>query len=385
MELKDLQKINVKGKKILLRVDFNAPIKNGKILDFSRIKQSLFTLKYLIRKNAKIILVSHLDDPKKRNKKYSLKPIANYLKKIGFKVKFLNDFRNKKAFKKIEKIKKGEIIFLENIRFYKEEKENNLNFAKELASLADLYVNEAFSVSHRKHASVFAITKFLKSYPGFNFKKEIENLSKFLFQLTHPLVVLIGGLKISTKINLIKKLAKKADKVLIAGALANNFFVAKGINVGSSIYEKEMVKKAKTLLKEKKLVLPIDVKIERFKKVKNVDLFDLNKIKDKNFRILDIGFKTTDLFSNYLKSAKMIIWNGPVGFFEDKRFSLGTKKLAKVIFNNKKAKVLIGGGETLASIKNLKKKKNIFISTGGGAMLKFLEEGNLISLKPLLK
>jgi len=422
MKLKTFKNLNLKNKKVLLRVNFDLPIKNGKILDDSRIRAHLPTIFYLIKKKAKIILISHLNDPQKIHqlitnntrlttnksklalkikKRFSLKVVADYLNKLKvdsrqLKVRFVDDCLGEKIKKEIEKLKSREVILLENLRFYKEEEENDKIFAKKLAGLADFYINDAFPVSHRNHASVSAVTKFLSSYAGLLLEKELKNLSQVLERPKHPFIILIGGAKISTKLLVIKNFLKIADQILIGGALANTFFKAKGLNIAQSAYEKKMIKEVKKLLRNKKIILPTDVKIKlniKNKKqkiqIKNVKIEELNKLKD--FMILDIGEEAIKLFSNFLKSAKMIVWNGPMGYFEEKPFDLGTKKIAEEILKNKKAKIFIGGGETLAALRQiisnlqfLISRKNIFISTGGGAMLEFLTGKILPGIKPLI-
>lgn len=409
MRLKSIKSIQVKGKKVLIRTDFNVPIKDSQILDTSRIKAVLPTIKYLIKQKAKAILISHLGDPKTAPSVQcrltqinilSLKPIYQYLKKSGLKIKFVDDCIGLKVKKVTDKMKPGEIILLENLRFYPSEKKNDLKFAKQLASLADIYVNEAFSVSHRNHASVAAVTKFLPSYAGFLLEKEVKALSEILEKPKHPLIVVIGGAKISTKIGVIKNLAKKADLILIGGALANNFFAAAGYPISQSKYESEMIGLAKNLLDNKKIVLPRDVvikfqipnpKLQTNSNIQILKIKELDKFADKNFQILDIGTETIKLFSKHLKSAKMVVWNGPMGYSEEKSFAEGTIGVIKAIMATKKAQIVVGGGETIAALRQLRIKnyesriKNIFVSMGGGAMLEFLEGRILPGLKPLFK
>lgn len=409
------------NKKVLVRVDFNVPIKKGQILDDSRIKVALPVINYLRKQKAKIVLISHLGDPRAMDlhgqnrghvwTKFSLWPVYKHLKScaISYKLqakslKFVDDCLGEKVKEKIDKMKSGEIILLENLRFYSGEKSNDPKFAKQLASLADIYVNEAFSVCHRAHASVSAITKFLPSYAGFLLEKEIRILSEVLERPKRPFIVVIGGAKISTKIGTIKNLVKKADKILIGGALANNFLKAKGIEIGDSIYEKKMMSMTKSLLKNKNLILPIDVKVKLRTKnqklkvqIKNIKIAELNEFIRNSFKfvigrraghemsmfkILDIGPETIKIFSKYLKSAKMIIWNGPMGYTEEKTFAKGTEKIIRAIMANRKARIVIGGGETISLLK--KKKNNVFISSGGGAMLEFLTGKMLPGIKPLL-
>lgn len=400
MQLKNIKNLNLKNKKVLMRVDFNVPMKNGKIIDDSRIQAVLPTLRYLIKKGARIILISHLGNPLKNQKlkdkkQFSLEPVAKYLnRQIKLPVRFIDDCIGPKVEEEVEKIKPGEIVLLENLRFYFDEEKNDLRFAKKIAELADIYVNEAFSVCHRQHASVAAITNFLPSYAGFLLEKEIKMLSEVLEKPREPFIVVMGGVKISTKIGVIQNLAKKADKILIGGALANNFFVAKGLNISQSTYEKEMIPIAKKLFKNKKIVLPIDVKIKLKIKnekpktqIKNIKIDKLNELSIRDFQILDIGIETSELFSKYLKSAKMIIWNGPMGYAEDRHFAYGTRAIIRAILNNQKAKIIIGGGETIACLRQsvFRPRQSVFMSTGGGAMLKFLEGKTLPGIKSLWK
>jgi len=388
MKLKTFKNLGLENKRVLLRVDFNVPVKNGKVIDATRIDLVLPTIKCLQKKKAKIIIISHFGRPKgKRIKKYSLQPVYKNLKLKIKHLKFISDYFGKKVETVIKNMKNGEAILLENLRFYPGEKENDKNFAKNLARFADIYINDAFSVCHREHASIVAITKFLPSYAGFLLEKEIKNLSAMIKKPRHPFIVIIGGVKISTKLGAIKNLAKFSNKILIGGALANNFLKASNYNIGNSIYEKEMITESKKLLRKyrNKLILPEDFKIDFKKNIFSKKISELNKIKARKFLILDIGHRTIEIFTDIIRSAKMVVWNGPMGYIEKKPFDQGTKKIAQAIFANKKAKIVIGGGETLEILKRKIKRKNIFISSGGGAMLKFLEGKILPGIKPLLK
>ena len=393
MKIKTIKNLNLKNKKVLLRVDFDVPVKNGRVVDDTRILAHLPTINFLLKQGARVILVSHLGQPSKVNsmrlkiQRYGLKPVFSYCKKIIKNLEFIESLEWE-TIKKETKNKK--IVLLENLRFYPGEKMNDKNFAKFLASLADIYVDDAFAVCHRAHASVSAITKCLPSYAGLLLEKEIKNLSEALVKPKRPFIVLIGGAKISTKMLVLKTLAKKADKILIGGALANDILKSMGYKVGESLVEKDsQVKMAPLLIK--KIVLPIDLKIKS-KQTKNVKTQELNNLKNKDFKILDIGPATIELFAKYLRGAKMIVWNGPVGLFEEKPFEQGTVKLFKEILKNKKAKIIIGGGDTIACLRqaNLKSqisnlKNNVFVSTGGGAMLEFLSGKILPGIKPLLE
>jgi len=399
MKLKTIRQIkNLKNKRVLVRVGFDCPIKNGRVVDDSRVQQALLTIEYLAKHNAKVILITHLGRPSKHwnigtlehkniKKQYSLRPVFDELKSLGTEfpknLKFVDDCIGLKVEKAIKQMKPGEVVLLENLRFYPQEQKNDLKFAKKLADLADIYVNESFSNSHRLHASMNAVTKYLPSYAGFSLEKEIEVLSQFLLKTRHPLIVIIGGKKITTKLNAIKNLLKSADQVLIGGAVASNFFKAGGYKIGKSFFEPKMIKTVQALLKNKKVILPFDVKIRTQKRSLNFNIGELNNLPN-DFEILDIGPGTTKAFEKYIKSAKMIIWNGPMGYFEDKDFSQGTKSITRAVLKNK-GQVVIGGGDTLVILKNLKTNKNLFICTGGGAMLEFLSGKELPGIKSLIK
>ena len=390
MRLKTLTNIrDLENKTVLLRVGFDCPIKNGRVVDDLRIQQALPTIKYLAKHNAKVILITHLGRPDgKRVKKYSLEPVAKYLKKEIKDFKFITTPIGTNVKKAIDKMQSGEVVLLENLRFYPQEQRNDLRFAKKLADLADIYVNEAFSNSHRLHSSMQAITKYLPSYVGFALEKEIKCLSQFLLKPKHPLIVIIGGKKITTKLSAIKNLLKLADQVLIGGAVASNFFKATGHNIGKSFFEPKMIKAVQGLLRNKKVVLPFDIKVRAGKRALVFNVGDLNNL-GKEFEILDIGPDTIKLFQKSIKSAKMIVWNGPMGYFEDKKFYQGTELITQAVFNNNKAKIIIGGGETIVALTQLPnypvtQLPNLFVSTGGGAMLEFLSGKILPGIKPLM-
>ncbi len=390
MKLKTLRQIkNLKGKAVLVRVGFDCPVRNGKVVDDSRINQALPTINYLIDKKARVILISHLGRPGgKREKKYTLEPVADVLKKKIKNFKFINTSIGSKLKAEIDRMKPDQVVLLENLRFYPGEEKNDVGFAKALANLGEIYVNEAFSVSHRQHASVGVINKYLPDYVGFLLEKEVNNLSLFLQKPKHPLVVLIGGKKIETKIKPIRNLLKRADKVLIGGALASNFFKAAGYEIGRSFFEPGMISISRQLFKSKKIVLPFDVKVKKGERTMTVNVGELDKI-GKNFEIFDIGPGTVRMFEKYFKNAKMILWNGPMGYFEKKPFDLGTKGIVKAILENKKASIVIGGGETIAALIKLSnypitQAPNLFVSSGGGAMLEFFAGKILPGIKPLI-
>lgn len=399
MKIKSIREIkSVKNKRIIVRVDFNVPLKQEIIKDDARIKAVLPTIKYLSDKGAKVILISHLGKPEKaqsaklKAQNYSLKPMAVKLAEIlGQKVKFVNDCLGVKVETAIGKMKAGEVILLENLRFYAGEEKNDEIFAKSLAKLAQFYINEAFSVSHRQHASVSAITKFLPSYAGFLLEKEIAVLTKVLKKPERPFLVIIGGAKISTKIKVIENLLERVDYLLLGGALVNNFFKAQGYNVGKSLIETDYIKVAQNLLtgpKKEKLVLPIDVLVaKKIEPLAEPLVRHLNEVKDDEI-ILDIGPETIRSFAYLIKEAKTILWNGPLGMFELEHFRNGSIMIARVIASRSQGQAygIVGGGETIECLNQTKMAQYVdWISTGGGAMLEFLEGKILPGIKPLLK
>jgi phosphoglycerate kinase len=385
--IRQLKSKNIRAKKVLLRSDFNVPIKNGKISDKSKIVKSLASIKYLRRYNAKIILISHLGRPEKNEKSLSLKPVAKLLSELlDQKVTLVKEYRTCEGATVIAKMKERDIVLLENIRYNKEEEKNDDKFAKELASLGDIYVNNAFAVSHRKHASLVAIRKYLPAYCGILLQKEIENLYKIL-KPQSPFLAVVGGAKMATKVALINNLVKKTKdtKILLGGAVANVFLLARGYEVGKSLVDKEYLKIAKKF-SPKNIIMPVDAVIKNSKTEKT----SLKNIRDigKEDIILDIGPETIKLYSNIIRKAKTIIWNGPLGYFEDKRFKNGTMAIAMLVAarSTHKAFTVIGGGETVEAVEATKMKDHInWISTGGGAMLSFLGNKKMPGLKGIVK
>ena len=376
---------------LLLRLDLNVPIKNEKIQDFNRIDKTLPTIKFLLKRKAKIILISHVGRPMgKKDSKFSLKPISKSLStKLSENVRLVNEniFEIKKndIFEKNEKI-----VMLENIRFYKEEEQNDLVFSKKLASLGDLYVNEAFSCSHRNHASVSQITKHIDSYAGINLALELEALKKITSEITKPTTCLIGGSKISTKIKIIRNLITKFDNIIIVGAMANNIIKFKGHEIGKSLCEKncdEIIEEIFTLGKENNcnIVFPEDVSVGKNFEDSSQNK-DVNKIA-KDDLILDIGSKTIRKIINLIKNSKTILWNGPAGYFENDNFATGSFELAKEISAQTKSGNIfsvIGGGDTVSVINKLKLFNDFnFVSTAGGAFLEYLEGKDLPGIKSL--
>jgi phosphoglycerate kinase len=385
-------------KRVLMRVDFNVEInQKGEVVDDYRIKRVLPTIKFLKKSGAlKIILISHLGQPtpntKNTNEKkeFSLKPIAHYLSKtLREKVYFIPDKINSSLRKKIDKLPLGSLILLENIRFYSGEENNSLKFAQRLAQLGDVYINEAFAVSHRKNSSVCAITKFLPSYAGLLFTEEIQQLSDFLTFSHKPIVTILGGAKIKDKLPLINNFSKQVDYILIGGGLANTLLKSIGFTIGQSLYESEMLKEARRLkFTNCKLILPVDFCVaDKDNKVRHRAV---NEVKESD-KILDIGLQTQKKFLKIIAKARMIFWNGPLGKIEDARFQKGTKQIILALSKNKDAKVLIGGGDTLKSFKLLKIRlsnfdtEKVFFSTGGGAMLNYLAGEKLPGLEALNK
>ena len=388
--IKDQENLN--QKKVLLRLDLNVPFKDGLISDETRINKIIPILDFLIKKKSNIIIISHVGRPKgKVNKTYSLKPISENLeKKIKKKIKFLDNdiFTLKKE--DLFKSPDDQIVFLENIRFYKEEEKNDSSFAKHLASLADFYVNDAFSCSHRSHASISKITQFLPSFAGLQLETEIDALKKVTKEIKKPITCIIGGSKISTKIGIIKNLIPKFDNIIIVGGMANNIIKYKGNNIGKSIKETD----CETIIKEIfeisknhscKISFPIDVLVG-----KNMD--DKSKVKElgdieNDDMILDIGPKTIEKIKEIIENSKTVLWNGPAGYFENPSFANGSYEIAKAIIKKNKDNSIfsvVGGGDTIALINQIDAIKNFnFVSTAGGAFLEYLEGRELPGIKAL--
>jgi len=376
--MKTLEDFEFQNKRVLLRCDFNVPLSEKReILDDFRIRKTLPTIEYLKQKQAKIILISHLGDSEKgKEKKYSLKPIASRLEELlNQKINFIPDCLGRNVEKKIEKMKAAEVILLENLRFYPEEKENEPNFVRKLAQLGDIFVQDGFGVCHRSHASVVGIPRILPAACGFLLAEEIAILSQVLENPDRPLIVIIGGVKISTKIELVRQFLERADHLLLGGKIANTLLKVKGLYIKEP-WEEEEEKLLKVLerinLTNPKLHLPVDGIIalssseERYLRQGAVGTLR------KEEEIFDIGPETIETFKKIIESAKMIVWNGPLGYFEKPPFDKGTTEIAKAIVESD-AFSIAGGGETIEFInKNGLTEKFNHISTGGGAMLDFL-------------
>tara|TARA_Y100001970_G_scaffold231820_1_gene288319 strand:- start:1780 stop:2958 length:1179 start_codon:yes stop_codon:yes gene_type:complete len=384
--------LDLNKKKILLRLDLNVPLKHGNITDETRIDKTIPIIKFLIKKKSKIIVLSHVGRPKgKINNDLSLKPICkNIEKKINQKIRLIRDdiFQLKKEH--LFKDNDDQIVFLENIRFYKEEEENDTSFAKQLAGLADLYVNDAFSCSHRSHASINKITKFLPSFAGLQLETEINALKKITTEIKKPITCIIGGSKISTKIGIIKNLLPKFDNIVIVGGMANNIINFKGNQIGKSIKEENCEEIIKEIFETSKkysckITFPEDVLVGKNFNDKS-KIKDLNYIKDDDL-ILDIGPKTINKIKNIIEISKTILWNGPAGYFENINFANGSYEIAKAIIKKNKNKSfysVVGGGDTIAVINQINNTKNFdFVSTAGGAFLEFLEGKELPGIKAL--
>lgn len=361
------------GVKVLVRLDLNVPVYNGKVVDDFRIRKILPTIAYLQEKKARIILMSHIETPKD---KPSLVPVAEHLKTLGVQCVFVKNYKN--ALVSIEKLDPGDIVLLENLREYEGEKKNDKNFAKELASFGDIYVNDAFAVSHRKHASVCAITEFIPSYAGLLFEQELKHLST-AFTPDHPFLFVLAGAKFETKLPLIEKFIKIADQIFVGGALANNFFKEQGKEIGKSMVSPDNFNLSR-FLDDPKLLLPIDTVVVDGK----TETKKVGQIKSDEM-MYDAGPETLALLGQAINNAKYILWNGPLGAYEQ-GFKQPTLELAKMIAQATEngAKSVIGGGDTLATVAELQiEDKFTFVSTGGGAMLDYLAEGKLPGIEAL--
>ena len=383
MNKKTIKDVNVEGKRVFVRCDFNVPLDaEGNITDDNRIRAALPTIKYLLDHGAKVVLASHLGRPKNGpEEKYSLKPVAKRLNELlGGKVTMANDVIGEDAQAKVAALKNGEAVLLENVRFHKEEEKNDTEFAKKLAAFADIYVNDAFGTAHRAHASTEGISHFVKtSVAGFLIEKELEIMGGALNNPKRPFVAILGGAKVSDKIGVINNLLEKVDKLLIGGAMAYTFIVAKGGKVGKSMLETDKVDLAKELLEKAaakgvELYLPVDTVIAKeFKADAESKVCPTMEIPD-DWEGLDIGPKTAEIFADVIKSAKTVIWNGPMGVFEFPKFAVGTKAVAQALADNPEATTIIGGGDSAAAIEQLGYADKVtHISTGGGASLEYLE------------
>ncbi len=387
-----VEDVNVRGKRVLVRVDFNVPLASGEVTDDRRIRLALKTINYLVGNGAKVILMSHLGRPKgKVVDSLKMDPVARRLSELlGRPVKKLNDCVGEKVKEAVAEMNDGDVILLENLRFHPEEKANDDGFASKLASLGELYVNDAFSVSHRAHASVVGITRYLPAVAGFALKEEVEHLSKVKESPEHPFVVILGGAKVSDKIGVIRGLEEKADKFLIGGGMAYTFLKAKGLEIGNSLCEEDKLELASGIMDElskkgKGFILPVDVLV-----VKGFEDKDSRKVVGaseipESYMGVDIGPGSVRLFGRELQGAKTVLWNGPVGVFEIDEYAKGTKGVAEAVVGLKGCFSVAGGGDTAAAIKKFGLESGFsFISSGGGASLEFFSEEELPGIAALM-
>lgn len=382
MNKKTVKDIDVNGKKVLVRCDFNVPIdsETGKITDNRRIRAALPTIQYLLDHNAKVILCSHLGRPKGEfNLKYSLKPVAEELSKLLNKdVKLAKDVIGESAKELTSNMKEGDIVLLENVRFHKEEEQNDPEYSKALASMAEIYVNDAFGTAHRAHSSTTGVADYLPAVSGFLIEKELEFLGGALENPKHPFVAILGGAKVSDKIGVIENLLDKVDTLIIGGGMAYTFYKAQGHHIGTSICEEDKLDLAKSILEKAqekgvKLLLPVDNHVSsEYSNNGEEKIVNSTEIPD-GFMGLDIGPKTIEKFEEAVKDAKTVVWNGPLGVCEFDKFATGTKAVATML-SKLDAITIIGGGDSAAAIEKLGlADKMTHISTGGGASLEFLE------------
>ena len=388
------QDLILKGKKVILRVDLNVPMKDGSISEVSRIVKILPTIKLLIEKKAKIIILSHIGRPKgKIVNGMSLEPISKKLSNLlNIEVLFNKNQINEKTFAEIDKISDGSVMMMENIRFYEGEEKNEDSFSKKISSLGDIYINDAFSCSHRAHSSIVGITKYIPSYCGLQFIEEINALKKITSKITRPITCIIGGSKISTKIKIISNLIKDFDNIIIVGGMGNAMLKNTGINIGKSVCDEgykylveEILKKSET--HDCQIYYPLDVVVSKTLDG-NGSIKKINEV-DNDEMILDIGPKTIASIKNIVEDSNTVLWNGPAGYFENLNFANGTKKILEIIAEkrvNDKIYAIAGGGETVAVINKFNKLDTFnFVSTAGGAFLEYLEGKELPGIKALNK
>ena len=386
---KTIKQFNLKNKRVIIRCDFNVPIVNGKITDNTRIKSSLETIKYAIRNNAKVILLSHLgkiknEDDKIKNDMYIVyQELVKLMKK---KIKFVNNTRGDDVDEAVRNLKNGQILLLQktSAEDLEDNKESSCDEAlsKYCASLGDIFINDALATIHRKHASNYGISKYLDSGIGFLIEKELKEMMPAIELPDRPFVLILGGSKVSDKIKVISNLIKKADHILIGGGMCNTFLLSEGYNMGESLIDKDSIEYCKNLLNEysDKIILPIDFVVSDEFVDKKGTIKDISEIKDSDIA-MDIGPKTIDIFGKYINGAQQIIWNGPMGVFEFNNYNNGTKKIAELISNNY-GTTIVGGGDSVSAVKSMKlENKFSHVSTGGGASLKLLEGGNIPGLE----
>jgi phosphoglycerate kinase len=389
---KTIKDVDVRGKRVLVRVDFNVPIAEGTVTDDTRVRAALPTIRYLIDHGARVILCSHLGRPKgEPDPQYSLRPVRRVLQRlIGRNVVFVDDIVGPDAQEAAERMVDGEILMLENVRFAPGEKANDPAFAKALASLADIYVNDAFGAAHRAHASTAGVADYLPAYAGLLLAREIETLTGMLSNPERPFVAILGGSKVSDKFGVIDKLIDVVDVLIIGGGMAFTFLVAKGLGVGKSILEEDWIEPAKAMLEKAQakgveLMLPVDfVLADAFAEDAETRVAGREEI-PADMMGLDIGPASVELYKGAIADARTIFWNGPMGVFEMKPFEAGTKEVALAVARNTRAVSVVGGGDSVAALKKFDLEERVtFVSTGGGASMKLLEGASLPGLDALL-
>ncbi len=388
MNKKTVKDIDLKGKRVLMRVDFNVPMQDGKVTDDKRIRASLPTIQYVLDQGAALILMSHLGRPKSASEsEFSLRPAAEVLSSLlEIPVKMAPDFVGTEVETMVKDLQPGEVLMLENTRFHPGEEKNDLELAKQMSVLGEVYVNDAFGSAHRAHASTEAVARFLPAVSGFLMEQELEYLGRAVANPEHPYIAILGGAKISDKIDVVESLLSKADKLIIGGGMANTFLAAQGLNMQDSLVETSSLDTAKSILEKAgdKLVLPVDAVIaDKFEDDANMQIVDVDKI-PAGWRMMDVGPKTLELYKRALDGAKLIVWNGPVGVFEMPKFAEGTFALAKMLAESG-ATTVIGGGDSASAVKKAGVAKQMtHVSTGGGASLEFLEGKELPGVAALM-
>ena len=392
MQLNTIKEADLKGKRVLIRVDFNVPLKNGVVTDNTRIKAALPTVQYILEQGASLVVMSHFGRPKgQKNPDFSMAPIAKEFEKLlGRPVKLAPDVIGPEVEAEVKALKPGEVLLLENVRFYKEEEVNDPEFAKTLASYGDIYCNDAFGTAHRAHASTEGVSHYLPSYAGFLIEKEVKFMAPLLENPEKPFVAIIGGSKVSSKITVLESLVKTCDTIVIGGGMAYTFLSVLGNKIGKSLFEPDYVDTAKAFLEKAKekgvnVILPVDnVCAKEFSENAEPILVDSDNISD-DLMGMDIGPKTVALITDALKDAKSVVWNGPMGVFEFDAFAKGTEAVAKALAASN-ATTVVGGGDSVAAINKFGLASKIsHVSTGGGASLEFLEGKTLPGIKALEK
>ena len=388
---KTIKDVDVRGKRVLVRVDFNVPLTEGTVTDDTRVRASLPTLRYLVDHGARVIVMSHLGRPKgERDPQYSLRPVRRVLQRLlGRNVVFVDDIVGAEAHEAVDRMVDGEIIMLENVRFHPGEKINDPDFAKALASLADIYVNDAFGAAHRTHASTAGVAQYLPAVAGLLLAREVETLTAMLTNPERPFVAILGGSKVSDKIGVIDRMLDCVDTLLIGGGMCFTFLVAKGVDVGKSLVETEWVEAAGKMLdraieRDVEIVLPVDfVVADQIVEDADTQIVGREEI-PASMMGLDIGPTTTELFRGSIATARTIFWNGPMGVFEMSPFETGTREVAVAVARNNRAVSIIGGGDSVAALKKFDLEERVtFVSTGGGASMKLLEGTSLPGVEAL--